>query len=119
MIERFIDRSKALNIGRESRGVNESLTSKLRFTKDTHRFDSLLVVLSRLYCVISGLPRFTYQLVRLEFDLREFLLDEIQRTVRVPIDSFEWETRLEEFESVEDRGGEGGDSVVERGSVGV
>jgi len=88
-------------------------------SRRTHRFDSLLVALSSLYGVISGLSSFPNQLIRLQFDLREFLLDEIQSSVRVPIDTFEEKTGLEEFETVEDRGREGGDSVVERGSVGV
>ena len=121
MIERFIDRSKALlSKDKGTRSVFRNFNSyRNGVSCRTHRFDSLLVTLSGLYSVVSGLPSFPDQLIRLQLDLREFLLDEIQCSVRVAIDTFEGKTGLEELEAVEDRGREGGDSVVERGSVGV
>jgi hypothetical protein len=107
----------------ESASLLDDRGKRRKRSEKTHLLDAVLVTLSDLISLISGLPRPPDKLLRVTLNRRNFLLKEVQSRVGVVVRDddglLESEALGEGLELLEDGGGQGGDAVVEAGGEGV
>lgn len=81
--------------------------------KQAHLLDPRLEVGSTTVSSVGRLFRHPEQLSRLHLDLRDVLLDDVERRVGVPVCELERQTLLERFEAVQDLEREGEGALVQ------
>lgn len=99
--------------GCRSEDVTRPRLATMTRGKQAHLLDPRLEVGRTAVSSIGGLFRHPEQLSRLHLDLRDILLDNVERRVGVPVCELERQTLLEGFEAVQDREREGEGALVQ------